>query len=104
MLYNNSVSLANPDHESARSETVEVTSFPNSGVCLLFELVWIYDPRRKLDRSGERIATVIFPESRVIVGFGREHVYATLEGELGLLTLERYAVPELDRDSLSRMR
>lgn len=48
-----------------------------------------------LGRTGERIAAVILPAGRRVVGFGSGTVYATVANEDDLLTLERYRTPLL---------
>ena len=46
------------------------------------------------DRSGDRAAIVKLPVGRRIVGFGSEMLYATVSDADGLLTLERYKMPQ----------
>lgn len=47
------------------------------------------------DRNGSHLSAVRFPERRRLVGFGEGVLYAVAVGDFDLLTLERYALPEL---------
>ncbi len=52
------------------------------------------DPKLDVfERSGKRIATVMLPSGREVVGFGSATLYATVADDFGLLTLERYRLP-----------
>jgi len=47
------------------------------------------------DRASRRIASVLLPASRRVIGFGAGTVYTTVVGADDLLTLERYRLPAL---------
>lgn len=48
-----------------------------------------------IDRTGRRMAVVMLPEGRGVIGFGQGNVYATTANQDDLLTLERYRTPSL---------
>ncbi len=50
----------------------------------------IFDVFRRLQG---KVAVVRLPAAREVIGVGSRHVYATIEGEIGLLSLERYQIP-----------
>lgn len=45
------------------------------------------------DRQGRRTAQVALPAGREVVGFGTRTLYAVVADDVGLQTLERYAIP-----------